>query len=39
MRGWSKFEGFTMQGNGLLKVSHHPCAPMTIRECVAKVVE
>jgi hypothetical protein len=30
MRGWSKFKGFTMQGNALLKVSHDPCAPMTI---------
>jgi hypothetical protein len=39
MRGWSKFEGFMMQGNDLLKVSHDPCATMTIPECTAKVVE
>jgi hypothetical protein len=30
MRGWSKFKGFTMQGNGFLKVCHDGCAPMTI---------
>jgi hypothetical protein len=39
MGGWSKFEGFTMQKNGLLKVSHDTCAPMTIQECDAEVVE
>jgi hypothetical protein len=30
MRGWSEFEGFVMQGNGLLKVCHDACAVMTI---------
>jgi hypothetical protein len=39
MGGWSKFEGFTIQGNDLLKVSHDPCALITIQECGAEVVE
>jgi hypothetical protein len=39
MRGWSKFEGFTKQGNGLLKASNNPCAPMTIQDCIAEIVE
>jgi hypothetical protein len=39
MGGWSKFEGFTIQGNGLLKVSHDLCALMMIQECDAEVVE
>jgi hypothetical protein len=39
MRGWSKFEGFTMTGNRLLNVSHDTRAPITIPERIAEVVE
>jgi hypothetical protein len=37
--GWSKFEGFMIQGIGLLKVSHDSCAPMTFQQCSAEAVE
>jgi hypothetical protein len=39
MMGWSKIEDFTLQRNGLLKVSDDLCAPMTIQDCIAEIVE
>jgi hypothetical protein len=39
MRGWSKFQAFTIQGNRLLKISYDARALMTIPECDAEIVE